>query len=89
MVMLKIRGKLFLRTLEARERAWGWENGAVTVLRQRRGDMYVSDVMRIIIAVSLGILLITALIFLFKSQLTPGLSNAVSKMFNYQNGSLT
>ena len=62
---------------------------SVAVLRQRRGDMYIPDVMRIIIAVSLGILLITALIFLFKSQLIPGLSNAIDKLFNYQNGSLT
>ena len=88
--MSKFESKLFLKTFEEWERAWSWADGSmVAVLRQRRGDMYVSDVMRIIIAVSLGILLITALIFLFQSQLIPGLSNAISKLFNYQNGSLT
>lgn len=88
--MSKFRGKIFFRALEVRERARKWTDGSVAaVLRQRRGDMYVSDIMRIIIAVSLGILLITALIFLFQSQLIPGLSNAINKLFNYQNGSLT
>lgn len=88
--MSKFRTRLLLGELKMRDRMRRLEDrSAVAVLRQRKGDMYISDVMRIIIAISLGILLITALIFLFKSKLIPGLSEAIDKLFNYQNGSLT
>lgn len=88
--MSKFRTRLLLGELKMRDRMRRLEDrSAVSVLRQRKGDMYISDVMRIIIAISLGILLITALIFLFKSKLIPGLSEAIDKLFNYQNGSLT
>lgn len=88
--MSKFRTRLLLGELKMRDRMRRLEGRtAVAVLRQQKGDMYISDVMRIIIAISLGILLITALIFLFKSKLIPGLSEAIDKLFNYQNGSLT
>jgi predicted PurR-regulated permease PerM len=87
--MLKIQVKVFLRALALKEKTRELSTGVVDVLTQKKGDMYVSDVIRIIIAVSLGILLITALIFIFKNQIITGLQTAVNQLFNYSNGSLT
>ena len=52
-------------------------------------DFYVSDGVKVIIAIALGILLFLALNYIFKNQLITGLENGITQLFNYSNGSLT
>ena len=53
-----------------------------TVLNNERGDFYVSEGVKVIIAVILGSILIAAMVALFNSQIIPGIQDKITKLFS-------
>ena len=51
-------------------------------LKDRRGGMYVDQAMLIVIAVVVGILLLTGLYYLFRDSILPGLANKITEIFS-------
>ena len=56
---------------------------ARTALSNQRGDFYISDAVKIIIAVVLGALLLAGLYTLFGDTVLPTVTQRVEDMFNY------
>lgn len=54
---------------------------AVTILRKDNGDFYISDAVKIIIAVVLGALLLLALTTLFNGTVIPRLNTEIEGLF--------
>ena len=52
-------------------------------LSNQRGDFYISDAVKIIIAVVLGALLLAGLYALFGDVVMPTLNERITNMFNY------
>ena len=52
------------------------------VLNNEDGDFYISEGVKVIIAVILGSLLITAMVALFNSQIIPGIQDKITKLFD-------
>ena len=57
-------------------------NTVKTVLNNERGDFYVSEGVKVIIAVILGSILIAAMVALFNSQIIPGIQDKITKLFS-------
>ncbi len=55
---------------------------AKAALNNENGDFYVSEGVKVIIAVILGSLLITAMVALFNSQIIPGIQDKITKLFD-------
>ena len=56
-------------------------NRAKSVLQNERGDFYISDGVKIIIAVVLGALLLAALTALFNNVVIPRINTEITNMF--------
>lgn len=56
-------------------------NRAKAVLKNERGDFYISDGVKIIIAVVLGALLLAALTALFNNVVIPRINQEITNMF--------
>ncbi len=50
------------------------------------GDFYISEGVKVIIAVVLGSLLITAMVALFNSQIIPGIQDKITDLFDAYSG---
>lgn len=55
-------------------------------INNENGDYYISDGVRVIIAVILGSLLITAMVALFNSQIIPGIQDKITDLFDAYSG---
>ena len=53
-----------------------------SVITNERGDFYVSEGVKVIIAVILGSILIAAMVALFNSQIIPGIQDKITKLFS-------
>ncbi|MBQ3255973.1 MAG: hypothetical protein IJA67_00960 [Oscillospiraceae bacterium] len=62
---------------------------AKQALDNENGDFYISEGVKVIIAVILGSLLITAMVALFNSQIIPGIQEKIKALFDtYTAGNL-
>ncbi len=50
------------------------------------GDFYISEGVKVIIAVVLGSLLITAMVLVFNSQIIPGIQDKITDLFDAYSG---
>ena len=57
-------------------------NTVKSVIANERGDFYVSEGVKVIIAVILGSILIAAMVALFNSQIIPGIQDKITKLFS-------
>ncbi len=55
---------------------------AKAALNNENGDFYISEGVKVIIAVILGSLLITAMVALFNSQIIPGIQEKITALFD-------
>ena len=62
------------------------KNSAKECLDNENGDFYVSEGVKVIIAVILGSLLITAMIALFNQQIIPGIQDKITELFDAYSG---
>lgn len=62
------------------------KDSAKNALNNENGDFYISEGVKVIIAVILGSLLITAMVALFNSQLIPGIQNKITELFGAYKG---
>ena len=67
-------------------RAQAFRDSAKNVLNNEDGDFYISEGVKVIIAVILGSLLITAMVALFNSQIIPGIQDKISELFGAYKG---
>ena len=58
------------------------KDSAKAALNNENGDFYISEGVKVIIAVILGSLLITAMVALFNSQIIPGIQDKITKLFD-------
>lgn len=56
-------------------------NKACQTLSNQRGDFYISDAVKIIIAVVLGALLLAALTAIFNSTVIPRITQEITRLF--------
>ncbi|WP_313529243.1 DUF6133 family protein [Anaerotignum sp.] len=54
---------------------------AYCAIHNQRGDFYISDAVKIIIAVVLGALLLAALTLIFNDTVIPKITSAIEKLF--------
>ena len=59
---------------------------AKNALNNENGDFYVSEGVKVIIAVILGSLLITAMVALFNQQIIPGIQDKITELFDAYSG---
>lgn len=52
-----------------------------TALQNERGDFYISDAVKVIIAVVLGALLLAAMVSLFNNTVLPRLNDEITGLF--------
>lgn len=57
-------------------------NRIQTALSNQRGDFYISDAVKIIIAVVLGALLLAALTLIFNDTVIPKITQEINGLFN-------
>lgn len=62
------------------------KESAKNALSNEDGDFYISEGVKVIIAVILGSLLITAMVALFNSQLIPGIQDKITELFGAYSG---
>ena len=62
------------------------KDSAKECLDNENGDFYVSEGVKVIIAVILGSLLITAMVALFNSQIIPGIQDKITELFDAYSG---
>ena len=62
------------------------KNSAKECLDNENGDFYVSEGVKVIIAVFLGSLLITAMVALFNQQIIPGIQDKITELFDAYSG---
>lgn len=53
-----------------------------TAVHNERGDFYISDAVRVIIAVVLGALLLAAITLIFNDTVIPSVTNAIKGLFS-------
>ena len=70
-VINRIRNKFFCLALRTR-----------TAVRNQRGDFYISDAVKIIIAVVLGALLLAALTLIFNDTVIPRITQEINGLFS-------
>lgn len=54
---------------------------AYAAVQNQRGDFYISDAVRVIIAVVLGALLLAAITLIFNDTVIPGITQAIRDLF--------
>jgi len=62
------------------------KESAKNCLNNENGDFYISEGVKVIIAVILGSLLITAMVALFNSQIIPGIQDKITELFGAYSG---
>ena len=62
------------------------KDSAKKCLDNEDGDFYISEGVKVIIAVILGSLLITAMVALFNSQIIPGIQDKITELFSAYDG---
>jgi len=62
------------------------KDSAKECLDNENGDFYVSEGVKVIIAVILGSLLITAMVALFNQQIIPGIQDKITELFDAYSG---
>ncbi len=62
------------------------KESAAEALNNENGDFYISEGVKVIIAVILGSLLITAMVALFNSQIIPGIQDKITELFGAYSG---
>ena len=62
------------------------KNSAKECLDNENGDFYVSEGVKVIIAVILGSLLIIAMVALFNQQIIPGIQDKITELFDAYSG---
>lgn len=67
-------------------KAQSLKESAKNALSNEDGDFYISEGVKVIIAVILGSLLITAMVALFNSQLIPGIQDKITELFGAYSG---
>ena len=67
-------------------KAQSLKESAKNALNNENGDFYISEGVKVIIAVILGSLLITAMVALFNSQIIPGIQDKIEKLFGAYTG---
>ena len=80
--------KIVISNLAARVslKAQELKNSAKECLDNENGDFYVSEGVKVIIAVILGSLLITAMVALFNKQIIPGIQDKITELFDAYSG---
>ena len=69
-------------TTKAYLKAQNLKDSAKEALDNENGDFYISEGVKVIIAVILGSLLITAMVALFNDQIIPGIQDKIKALFN-------
>ena len=67
-------------------KAQSLKESAKKCLDNEDGDFYISEGVKVIIAVILGSLLITAMVALFNQQIIPGIQDKIKGLFNAYSG---
>jgi hypothetical protein len=67
-------------------KAQSLKESAKNCLNNENGDFYISEGVKVIIAVILGSLLITAMVALFNSQIIPGIQDKITELFGAYDG---
>ena len=67
-------------------KAQALKESAKQALNNEDGDFYISEGVKVIIAVILGSLLITAMVALFNSQIIPGIQDKITDLFSAYDG---
>lgn len=62
-------------------KAQALKESAKNCLNNENGDFYISEGVKVIIAVILGSLLITAMVYLFNDQIIPGIQDKIEALF--------
>ena len=73
-------------TTKAYLQAQNLKDSAKEALDNENGDFYISEGVKVIIAVILGSLLITAMVALFNSQIIPGIQDKITELFGAYSG---
>ena len=73
-------------TTKAYLKAQNLKDSAKEALDNENGDFYISEGVKVIIAVILGSLLITAMVALFNSQIIPGIQDKITELFGAYSG---
>lgn len=73
-------------TTKAYLKAQNLKESAKEALGNEDGDFYISEGVKVIIAVILGSLLITAMVALFNSQIIPGIQDKTTELFGAYSG---
>ena len=73
-----------IRTLTTKVylKAQNLKDSAKEALDNENGDFYISEGVKVIIAVILGSLLITAMVALFNSQIIPGIQDKITHLWS-------
>jgi len=69
-------------TTKAYIKAQNLKDSAKEALDNENGDFYISEGVKVIIAVILGSLLITAMVALFNSQIIPGIQDKITHLWS-------
>ncbi len=69
-------------TTKAYLKAQNLKDSAKEALDNENGDFYISEGVKVIIAVILGSLLITAMVALFNSQIIPGIQDKITHLWS-------
>ncbi len=67
-------------------KAQNLKDSAKNALNNEDGDFYISEGVKVIIAVILGSILITAMVALFNSQIIPGIQDKITDLFGAYKG---
>ena len=67
-------------------KAQSLKESAKNALNNENGDFYISEGVKVIIAVILGSLLITAMVTLFDDQIIPGIQDKITELFGAYSG---
>ena len=70
-------------TTKAYIKAQNLKDSVKEALDNENGDFYISEGVKVIIAVILGSLLITAMVALFNSQIIPGIQDKITHLWSY------
>ncbi len=73
-------------TTKAYLKAQNLKDSAKEALDNENGDFYISEGVKVIIAVILGSLLITAMVALFNSQIIPGIQDKITELYGAYSG---
>ena len=73
-------------TTKAYLKAQNLKDSAKEALDNENGDFYISEGVKVIIAVILGSLLITAMVALFNQQIIPGIQDKITELFDAYSG---